>query len=325
MANKIVTLLLNEKNEYLKKINEFELKEIMDKNGVPFFPGVYDAPHDIWDIIEEEEKRYPDPKDKNRFTTADLRKFQQLIRRQNINKQNMIVVNKDRVSKSADIMEIGEITGIVGTKEVQRFMVKLKRLQLIAESYNDKLSRVEYYVNPCYRKPGSRLNVELYGLFRTYLWEAMTVKESKYASIKGKKIVKEGDISTNTYRNMIEQAYQLQRTSTVKDDTSLRFVEEVRVKVATEKLENAQREVEDFGVDVEDIYADIAPINEDDAEMLNECVEIIRDLYGKEVIIKDGLRQKDFWTVKNAMDEFVVSQDEYAVTQMAQGLLIING
>lgn len=320
MANKIVTLLLNEKGEYLKKISEYELKEIMDKNGVPFFPGVYDTPHDIWELVEKEE-----------LTPAEVRKFQQLTRRQNINKQNMIVVNKDKLAKAADLMEIGEICGFVNNdgnitvKEVQRFMAKIKRLQLIVESYNDKLNRVEYYVNPCYHKPGSRLNVELYGLFRDYLWGAMTVKESPYASIKGKKDIKEGEISTNTYRNMIEQAYQLQRTSTAKDDSALKIVEEVRVKVAIDKLNDAKKEAEDFGIGVDDIFVDVEPINEDDAEMLNECVETIREVFGKEVIIKDGLQQKDFWTVKNAMDEFVATQDEYAATAMAQGLLIING
>jgi hypothetical protein len=324
MANKIVTLLINDKGDFLKKISEYELKEIMDKNGVPFFPGVYDAPHDIWDVIEREEETYPDAKDKNRFGASDLKRFQQLIRRKNINKQNMVVVNKDRIAKAADILEVGEICSITGIKEVQRFMAKLKRLNLIAESYNDKLSRVEYYINPCYHKPGSRLGVELYGMFRIYLWEAMTVKVSKYFSIKGKKNIKEGDVTTNTYRNMIEQAYQQQRVSTVKDEDAMRIVEEVRISVAEEKLEAAQNEIRDFGIGVDDIIAEVMPMNEDDLEMLNECAETVREIFGAEVIIKEGLKQSDFWTIKSALDEYVQNQDIAIANELSQGLLVIN-
>lgn len=325
MANKIVTLLINEKGDFLKKISEYELREIMDKNGVPFFPGVYDAPHDIWEIIEREEEAYPDAKDKNRFGAADLRKFQQLTRRKNINKQNMVVVNKDRVAKAADAMEIGEICGIPGIKEIQRFISKLKRLNLINDSYNDKLNRVEYFINPCYHKPGSRINVELYGMFRKYLWEAMTVKESNYSSIKGKKNIKEGDVTTNTYRNMIEQAYQQQRVSTATDKDAMAFVNEIKVRVAEDKLENARMTDEDYGIGVDDVIAEVAPMKEDDVEMLNECVETIREIFGVEVCLKENLKQSDFWTIKHAMDEFVETQDQTTATNMAKGLIIING
>lgn len=247
MANRIVTMLVNENGEVMGKLNEYQLQEVLNKNGVIFFNGIYEAPHDIWDLVDNE-----------MLTVSQANKFLQLIRRKNLNKENLVIVRKRAGQTAADLLEMGEIMGLKADstsfrKETQRLISLFKRLQLIAESYNDKLDRVEYYINPCFHKPASRLSVELYGLFVDYLFKAMTVHEVTIGQ-KAKNI-KEGDLKTNTYRNAIHQAYLSQRSTTSNDKNAEEFLREEKIEVIERNLNDVYTPIKHY--EIEDVIEQV--------------------------------------------------------------------
>lgn len=287
MANSIITYLVTNNGECYKKLDEWKLKEILTENGVPFFPGFYDAPHDIWDVFEAEQAN-DNINAKSKLTPTDIRRFQQIIRHKNLNKANMVVVNKNKVAKAADLLEIGEMIGVKERTELSRFMSKMKRLELINDSYNDKLDRVEYYINPCFRKPGSRLSVDLYGLFRHYLYKAMTVKENKYSDIQrkikrvnGKMVMESVDVTSDSYRDMIEQVYQSQRQTTVDMDDAQRIVNEIKVSVVRSKADGTTKELDYLPFDEADPIEMAKMVEEEDESKIltmkdiESCVETI--------------------------------------------------
>lgn len=219
--------------ELIREIGTIELGRILEDDSVLFFPGRYEAPYNIMDLVEKE-----------KLKQAEAIKFLTLVRKENLDKNNMLIVDKQQTYKPANLIEIGKKMGIVRQRgenagsvdegETRKLYNKLKKLEIMIETFNSKLNVTEYFINPLYRKPASRLNVNLYGLFRNSLFRAMTVKSKKEKDVTN--VLKHyKELTTNAYRDAIEFAYQEKRKTT---EGNQEEIERVVVEVAKTAIES---------------------------------------------------------------------------------------
>lgn len=302
--------------EFVRIMSKEELDEIMNDKGVKFFPKRYSAPKDIYDLYDD-----------GTLTNADITKFNQCIRDKYIMAEtNLVVVNKDQTAKAANKLEMGKIMNMISTKADETNTNKIKKvgsqlkkfvdLGLMAETYNDKLQRVEYYINPLYKKPGSRLNVELYGLFRKQLFDAMTVKSKKASDYRKKNTIPSDLVSSNTYRDAIQQEYESQTTTTVGTDKQVK-IETLRV--LEERKENYKSAL-DF-----DCIEDSTQSKKEDKEkvnMINSLENMLDDKEDLELdITTDEITEDIFNMLKRVIAVNFNKKNRADLIEAAQGYI----
>lgn len=200
-TKKVVMLADSETGEQIRKLSETEMSPILQKCSVPFFAGRPGNPFDIFDLEGKE------------LTSSEVIKFLRLTRAINMDKTNRVVANKGKVARSASIEDIGrkagftkKTDGTVDLKETRAYINKLRKLDLIYESYNDKMDIPEYFVNPLYRRPGQRLHVDLYAMFPDVLFKAMTKVELTDEAEETREI-REKYVTSNMCRDAIHLLY----------------------------------------------------------------------------------------------------------------------
>nr|OQX98717.1 MAG: hypothetical protein B6I27_02120 [Erwiniaceae bacterium 4572_131] len=302
--NKIIECLISEEGQIVKKISEKELDQIITDKGVLFFPGAYESPCNVLDLVDED-----------KLKAAEAVKFLRLIKKQNLNKKNMIVVNKRKKARAANKLEIGKISkmerkigddkGTIDKKSLNKFVRKLKNLGLIAEIFNEKLNRVEYYVNPLYRKPGSRLSIELYGMFRSQIFKAMTVEDKNAEEYKKKREIDYTISTTNTYRDAIEQAYLYQNQTNDENVDELKEITLEVIATTKNRYENSLKEDEE----IEKLF------HFDKDKQQEQRLKIIETWLFCEPqlelkIKKEKITQEIFDLIKNALEVYLISQKQ---------------